>query len=688
MKFSYSLIKKLSPRLPNISKAAETLNLYSFEVEDAAGDLLDIALPANRYSDAASHLGIARELSAALGKPLKNPVKLIVNPPSDQGLIEVEVENKAACPRYAARVFEIKKMPATPLWMKNVLKTCGVKSINGVVDLMNYVMLEVGQPLHAFDFDKIADKRGRHADKRGKFQRNSALSQHKSASIIVRKAKKGERIETLDGQRLELDANDIVIADASRAIAIAGAKGGANSGVDGKTRRIVVEAANFDPVRIFKTSRRLKLATDASIRFSHGLSPALVDFGMDRVTELLKKSGAKLVDSVDVYPRRAGDEIIEFDAEKYENFIGAAVSPAKAKKIFARLSFAVVKARTNADKKSASISRNQHKSAFLVRVPAWRTDIENPEDLMEEIARFVGYNKLKPQAPAISLKPAEEEDIVVFKDRMRKFLSGAGLNEVYNHSFSAEGGSAAVELENPISSEFKNLRQSLAGGLIKNVKDNGRFFDEVRIFEIGKVFKKTKSGVGEKLNLGVAIGARKKSFIREVKGIVDDLLKGLGVADFYMAESGAGNLQIEIDKKIIGNIKIVDVGKGLPAGRQGWVATVGEMNLDAILPIVEEERAFKPLPKYPAVMRDVSILLPADVRIGRVLEVIDGASSEIAENVDLVDEYVDKKFDGKQSLTFRIIFQSEERTLTDAEVNRDLSKIIAALKKSFKAEIR
>ncbi len=648
MKFSYALIKKLSPRLPGITKVAEASNLYSFEVEEAAGDLLDIAMPANRYSDAASHIGIAREVSAALEKPFKSPVKEIINPPSGQGILKVEVENRAACPRYSARVFEIKKLPATPAWMKGVFKTCGLKPINGIVDLTNYVMLETGQPLHAFDAGKLA-----------------------SGKIIVRKAKNGEKIETLDGQRFELNPNDIVIADSSKALGIAGIKGGLNSGVDGRTRRIIVEAANFDPVRIFKTSRRLKLVTDASVRFSHGLSPELAGQGMDRITELLIKSGAKLVDSVDIYPKKAGDGIIEFTPERYKSLIGAEISQAKAKKIFMSIGFLIEK--NGAKKKSPD--------SFLVRVPAWRTDVENQEDLIEEAARFIGYNKMKPQMPTVALKPAQEEDMVILKEKVRRFLVNVNLNEVYNHSFSDEGGKSAVGLENPISSEFKELRQTLQAGLLKNVADNGRFFDEVRVFEIGKIFKSEGGNVRENLHLGIAIGARKKSSVLELKGIFDDLLRSLGLEDFRMTESAGEALRIESGKRIFGSIKAANLEKG-------WVASVGEISLDAILPVIEEERAFKPLPKYPAVMRDISVLLSVDARIGQVMEAIERASSKSVEDVDLIDEYVDEKFDGKQSLTFRIIFQSEDKTLTDAEVDRDLSKIISELKKTFRAEVR
>ncbi len=672
MKFSYSLIKKFVPRLPAKQKLAEAINLHSFEVESVKADILDINLPPNRYSDCASHIGIAREAAAIFSLTLKNPVMRIVNPPTNQGRFSVEVKNKKLCPRYVARLFEVKKIGFSPAWLIKILKDCGLKPINYIVDLMNYVMLETGQPLHAFDFEKLRGKK-----------------------IVVRPAKKSEKIETLDGQRFMFDKDVLVIADADRPHAIAGVKGGAASGVSAKTKSIIVESANFDAVSIYKTSRRLKLQTDASLRFSHAISPELAGIGIDRATELLRKAGAKLVDSVDVYPRPVKDEIIEFNPQEYEVLVGAKVSEAKAKNHFRRLGFAIEK--TRFAEAEARRGKKLVTGNFLVRIPAWRTDIENFEDLAEEIARLSGYNKLKSQPPTVSLRPAREDDTPTFKDKARRVLLGLQLDEIYNYSFVSEGdvkernlfGWQPVQLENSISKEFEYLRASLEPGIFKNLKDNSRFYERVGVFEIGKVFglaRRSRGGGGpisERLFLGIGMAAKKdEKVVLELKGAFDEFLKGVGLADYFFNEV-QGVLRIESGRDILGFIIPVEESIG-----KQWHAAFGELDMEKLLALAEEEKEFEPLTKYPTVMRDISILVDRSVRIGEILEAIEDASPKLTENVDLVDEYVDEGFHGKQSLTFRIVFQAEDRTLTDTEVERELEKVVSGLRKNFKAEVR
>jgi phenylalanyl-tRNA synthetase beta chain len=732
MKFSYALIKKLAPKAPPIGKLADGLNAHAFEVERFAGDLLDINLPANRYSDAASHIGIAREAAAIFsargvrlrpirlwrrsafggGLRLKDPVRTIVNQPSGHGLITVTVENPKRCPRYAARVFDIPAIKPSPAWMQKVLTTCGLKPVSGIVDLMNYVMLETGQPLHAFDHDRIADSRGPHADRRGKSRRQSASGPHKSASIVVRRAKKGERFETLDDQQCVLEPDDLVIADTKKALAIAGVKGGKNSGIERGTKRIVVEAANFSGPGIYRTSRRLKLPTDAAVRFMHNVSPALVDHGLDRATELLVGMGATLIDSADVYPKPAGDEVIEFDPGRYERLIGAPIAPAQARKYFQSLGFSVENADQrglHADRRGKGLRESasgQRKSAFLVRVPAWRTDIETPEDLIEEAARLFGYNALPSEPPAVSIRPAVEDDAIILKDRARTLLAGYRVDELVSSSFLGTADLAGheptdgmfgaperiVEVENPIAEDKRYLRPSVLPLLLAAVRRNSRSFDVVRLFEIGKVFSRAKSGVDEELALGIVLAAKDEpKLIFELKGLVDGFLKSLGLEEFFIAEQD-GRLRIEVDHAVLGNLRLVRL-------ERRWVAAAGELNLNKVLALAEGEREYRPLPKYPAVVRDVSFLVGRDVRIGDILAAIQEASPAIVGDVDLTDEYMDEKLssppspDGsgrasKQSLTFRIVFQAEDRTLTDAEVNREFRKIVTAVREKFRAGVR
>ena len=656
MKFSYTLLKKFLNALPPKKKVIEYLNLYSFETEDLGGDTIDISLPANRYSDASSHLGIARELGVILNKKIKNPIKLIVNEPKNNKFVCVKVEDKNLCPRYLAYYLEIPKVKESSAEVKKILKSCGINPINNIVDIANLVMLETGQPLHIFDADKI-------------------LPEGFPKTIIVRKAKKGETIETLDDQKFELNPNIIVISDLKNALAIAGIKGGKNSGVTKSTRRIILESANFSPVSIYKASKVLNLKTDASLRFSHGLSPELVKIGADRALMYLKQQGARLLDSYDTNPLKIQEEIIDFDINKYEKFISQKIDIKKAKKYFEGLGFYVEKINSN---------------ILRVHIPSWRLDLEDFEDLAEEIARFEGLNELKPQRPVIELSSHFEEDIFVFKDRVRTFFQKAGFSEVYNHSLISESDkifselnlnfeNQLIEVLEPVSKEFKYLRPSLLQALRHNLEDNARFFSEVKIFEVGKVFFKKDNNFCEELRLGGGILTKKEHPIFELKGLIYILLEELGVNDFALIEDGE-KIKIEVDNEVYGYIYHFK-------NKKDFYLTLFEINAQKLLKTIEEEREFRPLPKYPAVLRDISILVSKDFKIGDIMQAISEASP-ILEDVDLIDEYWEESFLNNQSLTFRLIFQSEERTLTEEEVNVQIEHIKNILKRKFRAEIR
>ena len=655
MKFSYTLLKKILPELPSKSKTIELLNLYVFESEDLGGDSIDVSLPANRYSDASSHLAVARELSVVLNKKIKNFVKLIVNQPSSNNFIQVKVEDKNLCPRYLAYYFEIPKVGESSPQIKKILKSCGINPINNIVDIANLVMLETGQPLHIFDADKLE----------GGFPKK----------IIVRKAKKGEIIETLDNQKFELKDKDLVISDIKNPLAIAGIKGGKHSGVTKSTKRIILEAANFDPVSIYHTSKSLNLKTDASIRFSHGLSPELVKIGADRAVLYLKQLGAKLLDSYDSNPKKFTESIIDFNAEKYEKFVGEKIELKKAKNYFEKLGFFVKKINEN---------------TLRVYVPSWRLDLEDFEDLAEEVMRFRGINNLKPQKPVIELSSHKEENIFILKDKIRLSLQKLGLSEVYTHSLISEEdkvlselnlnfSNQVIEILYPVSKEFKYLRPSLFMNLKNTLLNNSRFFNEVKIFEIGKVFYKENNNFKEELRLGCGILYKKDYPVFELKGVFSSLFEDLGIDDYLMAEDDK-KIKIEVDGNFIGNIFHFKAKKG-------FNIALAEINLEKILKSIEEKKEFKPLPKYPAVLRDISILVSKDFRIGEIMEKISNASS-ILEDVDLIDEYWEESFSNNQSLTFRLIFQSEEKTLKDEEVDMELEKIKNILHKDFRAQIR
>ncbi|MBI2591102.1 MAG: phenylalanine--tRNA ligase subunit beta [Candidatus Brennerbacteria bacterium] len=692
MKFSYTLIKKIVPGLKNKNQLIEALNEHSFEVVDAEGDSFDVSVPPNRFSDAASHWGIAREISAILN--LKLNIKEVGLPNIRKShFLRVEIKEKKLCRRYIAEYFTNVKIKPSPVWMQKILKDCGLRPINNVVDIMNYVMLETGQPLHAFDFDKIESVKIKN-------------QKSKIKNIIIRTAKHSEEIKTLDNQQFILNADVLVIADSKFPLAIAGVKGGKKAEVDAKTKNIIVEAANFDGPNIYRTSKFLNLKTDASLRFSHSLSPFLAGLGLARAGELLIKEGARPQAYYDSHPDGHLKKLIEFNIEKFNHLIGVNLSIGQAEDYLKRLGFLTAK---NYNLKT--------KSSFLVEVPQFRADIENSEDLAEEISRLYGYNKIKSLPPEVPLKIAKTDDIIVFKDQLRKILTGFGASEVYNYSFVSAtdsrlgfDGGKPVELLNPISPAFQFLRPNLAIGLLKNIKENFRFFEEARIFEIGKVFNKrdvklrmrpnqrinsndtniegwlASRSISEGWRLGIAIGSKNKEIIFELKGLVSELLKKSGLVEFFMRDGGKksdflqadGALMIESDNSIIGYL-----------GKAGDFTSVCEIDLEKLLNLVEGELEFRPLPKYPSVMRDISILVSRDIRIGEILEAMNSPEIQYVDDVDLIDEYFSDKLGGnRQSLTFRVVFRSEEKTLEDREVDKELVKIVNILKEKFMAEIR
>lgn len=664
MKFSLALLKKLAPSIKNPQDFAERFSLHVFEVEGVKGDTVEINIPANRYSDAASHIGIAKLWTAIAGgsaERVRVPMKPM-KPVRRGARVSVRVEDTSGCPRYSALLFEVRRIAESPQWLKDVLFTCGLRPINAVVDVMNYVMLEMGQPLHAFDADKLVHIKGK-------------------PEIIVRRARAGERMTTLDGADLMLAGEDLLIADAKGPLALAGVKGGKRAEVGHETKRIVVEAANFDPRAVYRTSRRLNLMTDAALRFGHGLSPALVEWGVRRAAELLEEiCGGRAVEWVDAGARKLPPTVLKFEIDVFNRLTGLTLKEKECLAMLRRLGFAV--------------------RGRLVTAPPERRDIAIPEDLFEEVMNLYGYEKLSAMPPRVHLAPAQVDDTAQMKREAREVLAGFGLSEVYNHSFvsereareAGEGLShTPVALQNPIAEDKTLLRPSLAPGLIRNLRDNLRFFDSVRLFEIGKVFWEANGKAQERLMLGIAIagkeGTKSNEPFFELKGLVEEFLEEMGIMEPFLPPhafalsflKNGGSVRIESDHAALGYL-------GVFSGFRGAIA---EIDLDALLKLEREENAFRPLPKHPAITRDVSLLVDRDARIGEMIQAMEDADVRHLENAELVDEYEDERLgEGKQSVTFRLIFRAEDRTLTDHEAGQELEKIVAALKEKFDAEVR
>lgn len=634
MKFSYSLLKKFVPGLPAKQKLAGELSVKSFEVEEVKADAMEIKIMPNRWADAASHWGIAKEAAAATGKKLVFNPRIIINQPKNKGFIDVKIENSGLCPRYMAYYMEVPKIAKSPVWMQRVLETCGLRPINAVVDILNYVMLEIGQPLHAFDALKI------------------------DQGLIIRNAKEGEIIETIDNRKIKLNKSVLVISDHKSALAIAGIKGGETSKIDKTTKNIVIESANFDPTSIYKTSKAIKLATDASQRFSHGLSPELCKVGIDRAALLMKEiCGAALIDSKDIYPKPQSRKLLKFDIQKLNSVSGMNFDAKTASKILKSLGLRI-------------------SPEGFVEVPPVRTDINIIEDLIEEVVRMYDLNKIPAKAPRIWLGPPEIDENFTVAEKAKNALVQAGFSEVRNSTFVGNPAAGDIELENPLSDDKRYLRNNLLYHLRQNIKANHRFIEDVRIFEIGKVFLKAYK---EEMHLAMAIGEKTGEVVfRELRGVAENLFRALGLIDYAFVPE-QDKLRIESDHEVLGYL--FSEGKN----RVAFL----EINFDKTHHLVEGEAEYLPISPYPSIVRDLSFIVSDTTRMNDVLEAIAYLRISDLTDVDMIDywpaEAVGK---AKISLTLRLVFQSSARTLSDEEADKAVSRITRVLRERFDAEIR
>jgi len=633
MKFSYKLIKKYLPEVKSKESLVNSLNMRAFETEIKEGDTFDVSVPSNRYSNVARHIGVAREAAAAMNlREIEIPKITVEEWKGGAEEFSLEVEDKKLCPRYTAWYFDGVKISSSPDWMQKVLSDCGVRPINNVVDIMNYVMLETGQPLHAFDYDKIEGRK-----------------------ILVRKAKKGETITSIEGVDYNLNPSVLVIADEKRPLAIAGIKGGKDAEITEHTRRIVVESANFDAVSIYNTSKNINLLTDASLRFAHSIHKRLALVGLQRVGELLQEiAGANPGGKVNSSPEIEHPRKITFKPENFNALMGTEFEKKEIMGVLTKLGFEI--------------------DGEKIIVPVLRDDVQIEEDLIEEAGRIFGFDDIKPKAPIVSIKPSESDNIFSFRSGIRKIMVGLGYDEVYNYSFVGNKKYGKVKIQNPISEEKSFLRATLAPLLLKNIENNLKYYNEVRIFEVGKVF----GGAEERDAIGIAFGSRKEETFFEIKGVTEAFLQGLGLTDFYMVETEGD------ETELIVKTNSSEVGR---IARYGEGFTIAELNADILIKFVEEEVSFRPLPKFPAVLRDISVLINEDIKIGNVIQEIQNVDTDLIEDVDLIDEYFGAE-DGKQSITLRIRFRAQDRTLSVEDVDGKMNKIQSLIKNEFRGQVR
>lgn len=679
MKIPLSWIREFVDVTESAEEIGELMGVRGLPLEalDRHGDdvVMDFDVTANR-PDCLSVIGIAREVATAYNLPLKAPVK--PEPAAGRTTISIEILEPELCLRYVGGVADV-TVAASPKWMQDRLTMCGVRPISNIVDITNYVLLELGHPMHAFDRAKLRGDR-----------------------IVVRRAKAGEKITTLDGKARTLTQEMLVIADGERAEAIGGVMGGAGSEVTNSTKQIVFEAAMFNPASVRATSKALGLKTEASMRFERGMDVTAADRAMARAYELLERIGAGTVTGpmVDVYPSKPQPRTLRLDRVRISGLLGMDVPDAAVERILTSLGFEV---------RPAGSKATAAHLGWEVTPPAWRIDMHRQVDLIEEVGRHYGFEHLPTTFPAVQQAPPPSDPRIARDRRIRTALLGMGFSEAITFAF-IEAAAAepylegpAITIANPLSEKFAVMRPSLLPGLVDALSHNSRHGrPDVRMFEIGTRFGasgETRGAAFAWMGLGTPdhwSGVRRPVDFSDVKGVVEQLATlasvQIGFSEARRAFLVSGRAaDILIDGRTIGVLgqlaPEVAAARELPAASEIYVA---EIDLDAVTAAAPlEVRRAKQLPRYPFVVRDLSILVADTLSAETVRDTIRSAAPDTLIQVREFDRYQGKGIpDGNISLSYRLTFQSPERTLTDDEVSAAMATIVAALKETHGAEQR
>ena len=684
MLISYKWLQELTGTSLTPLELRERLTMVGLAidaVEQVNGDsVLDVEVPSNR-PDCLSHVGIAREVAViekSKVQSLKSKVLKTEGRAAD--FSAVEIQDPELCPRYAARVIRGVKIGPSPDWLAQRLNEIGQRPINNVADITNYVLHELGQPLHAFDLAKLTDQR-----------------------IVVRRARAGETLKTLDGVDRTLDHEMLVIADAKIPVALAGIMGGLDSEISDATTDVLIESAYFNPDSVRQTARKLGMDTEASRRFERGADCDNVLRAQTRCVELICElaGGIATDDAVDVYPNPVAPRTVNLRPPRVGALTSLKVDEAEMRRILLALGF------------------EPHDSAYVV--PSWRIDVSIEEDLVEEIARHTGYDKIASELPPANLsgeyQPAERQ-----RRALRRTLTALGFDEAINLSFiettrdsdfdfipafTGAEDSALVTLNNPIIEEASRMRPTLLPGLLESVRNNlNHGTRDVSLFESGRIFANLGGGElpleREALGListglvqdeGRAQGTTEWSFY-EFKGALEAAVDAMNLGPLQFAAGDVRHLRG-------GQSAVISLGDGTPVGSIGRLSEtisaaykfrqtvyVAEIDLTALLASRPRSIQYKPLPRYPSVVRDITLLVNRDVTFSQLREAIQSRQIEDYAGVKLVGTYEGKNIpEGQRSMTFRVEFRSDQRTLRDEEVEQRNRELIDSLLKEFNAQL-
>jgi phenylalanyl-tRNA synthetase beta chain len=646
--------------------------------------VLELNVTPNR-ADALSHLGVARDLSALLQRQLCPPkVELAEAGPAVAGKVSIRIEDAGRCWRYAARVVEGVTVKPSPAWVKQRLEACGMRAINNLVDVTNLVMLETGQPLHAFDLDQIG-----------------------GATIVVRTARPGERLTTLDGKDRALEPEDLLICDAERPLVLAGVMGGESSEVRPTTTRVLLECATFQPVTVRRSARRHGLKTESSHRFERGVDVSAVPAVLDRAAALLVSlaGGTVLPGQVDVYPAVKPAREVTLRLSRVEAVLGVAVPEAECERILGALGF---------EKLAGSAGESTW------RVPPVRVDVAIEEDLIEELARIRGFETIPEVLPHLATEPGPERPRAVLERRIRAALAGQGMDEVVNYSFVSPGelaafeaGEGAIQVANPISVEQAVMRTTLHASLVPNAVRSVRHqATGVRFYELARTYASRAGGgqgqtpVAEERQQvgGVFWGARDgmsswsggeaRVDFWDAKAAVEAVLGALHVegatfeplaSPWYHPRAAA---QVVAGGQVLGTLgelhprarKALDAPEGL------FLFQLDVERLEAAAALVPQARA---LGRYPSVLRDLAVVVESATQASAVAALILQVGQPLVAHARVFDVYTGPQVgEGKKSLAFALTYQAADRTLTDAEVVQAHQRIVTEVAERLGGSLR
>lgn len=668
--------------LPGDPKPGAKLST-AISLEDYA---FDISLTPNR-PDCASVIGIAREVAALTGRTLRMPgIDLVESDLSIQDLADITIADPKGCPRYTAGMVQDVQLKPSPFWLRYRLHVSGVRSLNNVVDITNYILLETGQPLHAFDYDRLKENR-----------------------IVVRRARDGEIFTTLDGQTHTLDRENLMICDGERSVALAGIMGGLNSEIFAGSKDVLIESAYFDPITIRRGSKRLGLSTEASYRFERGIDINGVTVALRRSMMMIAElaNGRIVKGIIDNYPIPYVSPLIDLRIKKTNDYLGTSLSKEKISSYLRALEMDV---------------NDLDDHHLQVKPPSFRVDITREVDLMEEVARLEGYDKIPVTTPFIRPSEEGENPELMLGDRLSSVMVGLGFSEIITYSFISPDSAdmlgageksplrSFVKLRNPLTKEQSVMRTSMIPGLLTTIKYNITHGEaDLKLFEWGKVFIENSEGdlPHEKLFLAAIMTGlykRKEWYNKgrrvdfyDLKGAVEVLLKTLGLGEtlFERVDAVPGyhpdiSCGIFVSGSPVGFLGQVASGLMERYDMKADAAYLFELDIDAIQQKIQVgTRRFEPFTKFPAVFRDISLIVDQRVEGAKIQDIIKREGSELVEAVTIFDLYEDEKMDqSSKAISFKICYRSKDSTLDGRLVNQLHETIIRKIREETGGRLR